>query len=130
MSKGRTALVDTSIYVGQERRRPLLAEPPAATAVSIVTIGELRAGVLSADDARSRSIRLQTLMRALATTPLPVDAPVAVAWAELRAALRELKHRMPVNDSWIAATAIAHGMPVVTQDGDYDDVPGLDVIRI
>ena len=37
---------------------------------------------------------------------------------------------MPVNDSWIAATAIAHGLPVVTQDDDYADVPGLDVIRI
>jgi hypothetical protein len=37
---------------------------------------------------------------------------------------------MPVNDSWIAATAIAHGMPVVTQDDDYAGVPGLEVIRL
>jgi predicted nucleic acid-binding protein len=130
VSPSRTALIDTSIYVGQEQRRPLLADPPTSTAVSIVTIGELRAGVLSADDATSRSVRLETLMRALATTPLPVDPPVAVAWSELRAALRELKRRMPVNDSWIAATAIAHGLPVVTQDDDYDEVPGLEIIRL
>ncbi len=37
---------------------------------------------------------------------------------------------MPVNDSWIAATAMAHGLPVVTQDDDYVDVPGLEVIRV
>jgi predicted nucleic acid-binding protein len=37
---------------------------------------------------------------------------------------------MPVNNSWIAATAMAHRLPVVTQDDDYDGVPGLDVIRI
>lgn len=37
---------------------------------------------------------------------------------------------MPLNDSWIAATAIAQGIPVVTQDDDYDDVPGLAVIRV
>jgi predicted nucleic acid-binding protein len=37
---------------------------------------------------------------------------------------------MPINDSWIAATAIAHRMPVVTQDGDYAGIPGLDVIRL
>jgi len=37
---------------------------------------------------------------------------------------------MPLNDSLIAATAIAHHLPVVAQDADYDDVPGLQVIRI
>jgi predicted nucleic acid-binding protein len=37
---------------------------------------------------------------------------------------------MPLNDSWIAATAIANGIPVVSRDGDYDEVPGLRVIRL
>jgi predicted nucleic acid-binding protein len=35
-----------------------------------------------------------------------------------------------VNDSWIAATAIAHGVPVVTQDSGYDAMPGVRVIKI
>jgi predicted nucleic acid-binding protein len=37
---------------------------------------------------------------------------------------------MPLNDSWIAATAIARDIPVVSQDGDYDGVPGLLVLRV
>ena len=37
---------------------------------------------------------------------------------------------MPVNDSWIAATALALNVPVVTQDDDYVTVPGLDVVRV
>lgn len=37
---------------------------------------------------------------------------------------------MPVNDSWIAATAMVQGLPVVTQDDDYVNVPGLAVIRV
>jgi predicted nucleic acid-binding protein len=37
---------------------------------------------------------------------------------------------MPLNDSWIAATAIAHGLPVATQDDDYDEVPGLEVVKL
>ena len=65
-----------------------------------------------------------------ALDPLPIDAHVAHAWATLRLALRDAGKRMPINDSWIAATAIAKDMPVVTQDGDYDDVPGLEVIRV
>jgi predicted nucleic acid-binding protein len=61
--------------------------------------------------------------------PLPVDGSVASAWAELRVALRDAGRRMPVNDSWIAATAIANGLAVVTQDDDYEGVPGLTVLR-
>jgi predicted nucleic acid-binding protein len=37
---------------------------------------------------------------------------------------------MPANDSWIAATALAYELPILTQDGDYDDVPGLEVVRV
>ena len=54
---------------------------------------------------------------------------VADAWARLRILLRDSGRRMPVNDSWIAATAIALGAAVVTQDDDYADIPGLTVIK-
>jgi predicted nucleic acid-binding protein len=37
---------------------------------------------------------------------------------------------MPVNDSWIAATAMAMGIPLVTQDDDYVEVAGLEVVRV
>jgi predicted nucleic acid-binding protein len=37
---------------------------------------------------------------------------------------------MPLNDSWIAATALVRRIPVVSQDADYDGVPGLEVIRV
>ena len=66
---------------------------------------------------------METLSVAESLNPLPIDVQVAHAWATLRLALRDAGKRMPVNDSWITATAIANGMPVVSQDGDYDDVP-------
>jgi predicted nucleic acid-binding protein len=37
---------------------------------------------------------------------------------------------MPVNDSWIAATAMSLGVSVITQDADYVAVPGLEVTRV
>ena len=37
---------------------------------------------------------------------------------------------MGLNDSWIAATALAHDVPVITQDADYVAVAGLEVIRV
>ena len=86
--------------------------------------------MLAAADGPTRARRLETLSRAEALDPLPIDSPVSHAWAALRLALRDLGKRMPLNDSWIAATAIANHMPVVSQDSDYDAVPGLEVIRI
>jgi predicted nucleic acid-binding protein len=125
------ALADTSLLIAYETGRPLSDLPlPDQLAVSIITIGELRAGVLAATDLAVRDRRLITLSTASTLDPLPIDGEVAEAWARLRIALRDAGRRMPVNDSWIAATAIAHGIPVVTQDDDYDNAPDLEVIRV
>lgn len=123
-------LADTSVFIAHEQERPLRGVLPRAVAVSVITVGELRLGVLAAPDERARAQRLETLVAAERLEPLPVDRAVTVAWAALRLALRDLGRRMPLNDSWIAATAIAHRMPVVSQDADYDDIPGLAVVRI
>lgn len=127
----RQGLADTSVFIALESGRPLAPEVlHAELAVSMITIGELRAGVLVAADDLSRQRRLATLISALNQDPVPVDDAVAEAWAGLRAALRSSGRRMPVNDSWIAATALALGVPVYAQDDDYDDVPGLTVVRV
>lgn len=125
------AIADTSIFIADEAGRPLEVDAlPERIGVSIITIGELRAGVLAAADVGTRDRRLTTLMRALELDPIPVDEQVADAWARLRLVLRDAGLRMPVNDSWIAATALAIGVPVMTQDADYVAVPGLDVLRV
>jgi predicted nucleic acid-binding protein len=104
---------------------------PSELAVSVITIGELRAGVLASTDITTRDRRLATLEAALLLDALPVDHDVAQAWARLRVLLRDRGKRMPVNDSWIAATAMSIGVPVVTQDADYDiDLADLAVIRV
>ena len=46
------------------------------------------------------------------------------------APLRDLGQRMPISDSWIAATAIAHNMAIVARDHDFDLVSGVRVIRL
>ena len=59
-----------------------------------------------------------------------MDEAVSDAWALLISRLRSEGLKAPINDSWIAATAIAHGVPIVTQDSDYDAMPGVEVIKI
>lgn len=124
-------LADTSVFLATESGRAMRRDlMPDRIAVSVITIGELRAGVLVATDLAVRARRLLTLTDALALEPLPIDDAVAEAWATLRVQLRASGRRMPVNDSWIAATAMSLQIPVVTQDADYVTVPGLDVIHV
>ena len=128
MSRG---IADTSLFIAGESGRPLAeADLPDELAISVITIGELRAGVLAAVDVETRDRRLATLSEALALDPLPVDQAVAEAWARLRVLLRDMQRRMPVNDSWIAATAMSLAVPVVTQDEDYVEVAGLKIVRV
>jgi len=124
-------LADTSVFIAREAGRELDSSLlPDELAVSVITVGELRAGVLVAADLETRDRRLATLTQALAMQPVPIDEDVAVAWARLRVVLRDRGERMRVNDSWIAATAMALGVAVVTQDADHVELPGLDVIRV
>jgi predicted nucleic acid-binding protein len=124
-------LADTSVFIARESGLALDVDAmPDELAVSIVTIGELRAGVLVADTVENRDRRLKTLSAAMRLDPLPVDEAVAAEWARLRVLLRDTGQRMPVNDSWIAATAMAHAVPVVTQDDDFPEVQGLSVTKV
>lgn len=127
-----TALADTSVFIARERARAPVTPPDDADeiAVSVVTVAELRLGVLLAADVESRAARLATLRVAEALEPLPVDDRAGAAWARLVATLRAADKRMPINDSWIAATALAHDFAVLTQDADFDVVPGLHVIKV
>lgn len=128
MSRG---LADTTVFIARESGRALQSELlPDEIAVSVITIGELRAGVLAAVDVVTRDRRLTTLTQALALEPISIDGTVAESWARLRLLLRDSQQRMPVNDSWIAATALSLGVPVVTQDDDYVEISGLAVIEI
>jgi predicted nucleic acid-binding protein len=85
----------------------------------VVTYGELRAGVLAASDVSVRSRRLTTLQTVVDLHPVPIDTAVADEWARLRLLLAEAGRRADLDDTWIAATALALDVPVVSQDADY-----------
>lgn len=113
-------LLDTSVFIANELGRPL-GKLPEEVAVSVVTISELRHGVLAAEDHATRATRLTTLETARRLgVPLPVDEPVADELARLRVALKAAGRAMKVMDAFIAATAIVHGAAVCTQDADFD----------
>lgn len=127
-------LLDTSVFIAAEAGRRLdVQRLPDESAVSVVTVAELEAGVLIADDVDVRARRLATLAAVRDIELLPVDEHAASMWARMRVHLATSGRRVNVNDLWIAATAASRGLPVVTQDDDFgpvEGVAGLQVVRV
>jgi predicted nucleic acid-binding protein len=128
-------LLDTSVFIAREVGR-VIAKLPERVALSVITIGELQLGVLNAGDSATRARRADTLALARAADPIPISEAVMVSWARLVADCRTAGvHRaVKLTDALIAATAIEHGLPVVTQDAGFDRIaracPALSVIRV
>ncbi len=135
MSSPGAGLLDTSVFIAREDERPL-GELPGRVAVSVVTIGELQLGVLNAVDDDIRARRADTLSLARAADPIPISEAIMVTWARLVADCRAAgaQRTVKLTDALIAATAVEHGLPVVTQDGDYEKIAGahspLRVVRV
>ncbi len=123
-------LLDTSVFIAQESGRAL-GMLPATAAISVVTLAELHLGVLLADHPTVRARRLRTLTSVQNLfEPLPVDSEVARAFAEIVSEARRASRRPKIMDTWIAATAVAHGLPIYTQDDDFTAIPGVRVVRV
>ncbi len=134
MAPTTMGLLDTSVFIAAESGRAMNTEMmPAHNVICAVTIAELQAGVLVAADVDVRARRLATLDSTADIEVLDIDVRVAAEWARLRVHLAETGRRVNVNDLWIAATATANGLSVVTQDNDFAPlrgVGGLEVIRV
>lgn len=118
-------VLDTSVFIANETGRPLdESAVPEEVATTVITLGELNAGVLAAGSADVRARRLATLDAVADIVALPVDEEAARVWARLRVHLAEAGRRMGVNDLWIAAIAVSRGLPVVTQDDDFTALEG------
>jgi hypothetical protein len=134
VSGAARAVLDTSVFIAAEDGRRLdEAGLPDEAAISVVTLAELHAGVLAASDVDTRARRLATLAAVSDIELLVIDESVAVEWARMRVLLAEDGRRANVNDLWIAATALAHDLPVVTQDADFtviEELAGLRTISV
>jgi hypothetical protein len=130
-----SGLLDTSVFIARETARPL-GRLPDRVAVSVVTIGELELGVLAAEEETTLARRADTLALARESDPIPVSEAVMSAWARLVVDCRRAGvHRtVRLTDALIAATAVVHGLPVVTQDEDFDRIAAahspLRVVRV
>ncbi|MEN9675605.1 MAG: hypothetical protein RIS76_1501 [Verrucomicrobiota bacterium] len=98
---------------------------PSDVAISAVTVMELRYGAT-----RRQSPKLTASVEAFLNgiTILPFDAEAAERAGVLRATMEAKGHGIALADCQIAATALAFGLTLISNDGDLKRVPGLKVV--
>ncbi|MGD7034067.1 type II toxin-antitoxin system VapC family toxin [Methylotuvimicrobium buryatense] len=130
-------LVDTNVLSELRRREPnqgvieWFEQRPAGTLyLSVLTLGEIRKGIdlLNNDD---RQLKLLDwleveLPQFFSGRILSVDADVADRWGRL---IAQIGRPIPAIDSLIAATALRHGLKLVTRNVRDFSYPELDVIN-
>jgi predicted nucleic acid-binding protein len=107
------ALLDTSVLIASDAE----AELPPSAAISMITLGELYAGVALARSEPIREMRLGRLDAVRAEfVSLPVDEGVARSYGDLLAFARTQRRREKATDLLIAATAASSGRTLYTAD--------------
>jgi len=91
----------------------------AILAISIFTVAELRAGRIVAGWGQRRSDLQEARMAAYVTIPL--DDDVLNVYTAIHAWSKK-GNRTPHNDMWIAATAVARGLPLVSCDEHFERI--------
>lgn len=128
----RRIILDTSAYSafmrGHEALKAALQEVEEIT-LNPVILGELRAGFLLGRHRRKNESELATFFASPRVRVVPVDEETAVRYAVIVTALRSAGTPIPTNDVWIAASAMQHGLGVVTTDPHYEKVPQIIVER-
>jgi tRNA(fMet)-specific endonuclease VapC len=113
-----SAFVDGVPAVGQVLAGQLRAAIPA------VVLGEFRYGIAESRHRRTYEAWLDAHLSGFEV--LAVDEQTAVAYATIRVELRRTGRPIPANDTWIAALALQHRLPVLSRDQHFDVVPGLE----
>ena len=125
----KVGLLDTRVVI--DLSTLAIEQLPAFPTISSVTLAELSAGPQVAKDAQTQQSRQLVLQQAEASfDPLPFDAACARRFAVVAAALRNngRKTRARAFDALIAATALAHDLPLYTRNPrDFEGITELDV---
>lgn len=126
MANGR--LLDTNIiidYLKNKLATPAWFSNPFSMYVSQITIGELLFGVEMSTKKQENKNAYMTFCHKIQI--MPVDFEVACEYAKVKAALRKQGTPIPENDMWLAATALAFDLIMVTGDKHFSSIPNLQV---
>lgn len=124
----KNVLIDTNAYSAFKRgdREAVAIFRRAETiGLSAVVMGELLSGFAAGAREADNRRELNAFLESPRVTILPINEGTADFYARVYLALKRKGRPIPVNDLWIAATALQQGFAVFTYDQHFQEVDGL-----
>ena len=121
-------LVDTNAYTALFARHEGIADlisDSEAILLSAVVVGELLDGFLGGTREEENRRDLDQMRAKSRTVVVPITADTAEWFATVKQQLRRKGTPIPINDVWIAASALEHGATLVSLDRHFENVDGL-----
>ena len=126
-------LLDTNIYSdllrGKQAIVDLLKEPEII-AISVISIGELRAGFENSKRKSENLEELETFLYIPRVVIYDVDDETTEFYAKIISELKRSGNPIPTNDIWISALALQHGIKLLSRDKHFKKVGGLLLVEI
>jgi len=130
MNEGRI-IADTNVVsylmkrteLGQRYKRHLVGK---VVGIAFVTVAEMYYGAERNGWGEKRRQQLEELLKNFVV--LPYNNEIARIYARIVVERERKGHPISWPDAWIAATAIWHRTPLVTHDGDFQDISDLQII--
>ena len=125
------SILDTNVIIrllnGDETVRKVIYNMDSMY-IPAVVIGELLFG---AEKSQKREMNRKNYLDFCEPYPiLDITKEVAAEYGKLKCNLQAHGNIMPENDMWIASTALANDMAVITQDKHFEHIPNLTVIKL
>ena len=119
-------LLDTSAYSALFRKHQAtvqLVESAENLCLTPIVLGELKAGFLLGRRGEENERALREFLQSPRVSVLAIDDETADRWAIIAAFLKKNGTPVASNDIWIAASAMQHGLPILTSDRDFQKIP-------
>ncbi len=127
-------MIDSNILIGFERQAIdvnafIQGREQETFFISVISASELLHCVHRAKTRKTKATRLAFVEAVLASIPiLEIDLATARCHAQLWSDLSRRGNMIGVHDSWIAATCLAHGLKLITDNKrEFQRVPGLNL---
>jgi len=112
----------SAFFHGDARLQSLVAQAPKIC-LPVIVLGEFRFGLIGSCIRKVIEPALDELQAM--SDVLSIDTETVGPYAKISHQLKQAGTPIPSNDLWIAALAVQHGLPIVSQDQHFDRVPGL-----
>jgi tRNA(fMet)-specific endonuclease VapC len=125
---GRLA-IDTNAVIAYREGIPEVCdfiEKADKLVMPVIVLGELLYGAVNSARQKENELAVRRFLRQCIL--ITIDEDIAFRYADIRLKLKKSGRLIPENDIWIAATCLEFDVALLTQDGHFNNVSGLQLI--